>query len=106
MAKTKTTVQKTNKIKVVKPLYKVDLTNAETFDDVAIAFAMAKFEAKQPLDKRDLMAIIWEADVETAIELALLASTIIPAICQCKCEYKCKKQNIFKRFWNWLTRKK
>ena len=112
MAKTKTTVQKektaTKVTKTIKPLYTVDLTDVETIDEVGYAFAMAKFNAKQPLNEKDLEVIVWNAKVDAAIEMASLAATILstmvlPSCVNCTCQ---KKPNVFKRIWNWITRKK
>lgn len=111
MTKTKTTAQKekaTKKVvKTVKPLYTVDLTGAETIDDVNLAFAVAKIKANQPLNYSDIEAIRWDAQLEAAEAMASICAVMFPTICSYTCEYcKPKKVGFFKRMWNWITRKK
>lgn len=86
----------TNKIKniKVKPAYTVDLTKCEDAFDVLLAFAYTKQEAGYPLTTDELNAII--EDNSTTI-------FIREFVCDCECE---PKKPWYKRFWNWLTRKK
>ena len=76
--------------------YLVDLTNAQTAEDVYLSFALAKVDGNF-----------------TQNEVNALTDTITPKIyivyeneCKCDCcEKPVKKPNIFKRFWNWVTGK-
>jgi hypothetical protein len=109
----KTTTKKTTK-KTKKPAieyaFVVNLVDAETIQDVALAFAEAKFGAKIPLNKTDINAYVIKGKGDiiatfSAIYECLsetLPHLIVPA-CQCNCR---KKGNLFKRFWKWLTHKK
>lgn len=67
------------------PEFYVDLTNAKTTEEVANAFKMAKEAAGVVDDNKD-----WLIDASITI--------IIPS--------EEKKSPWYKRFWNWITRKK
>lgn len=70
--------------KTFAPEFYVDLTNAETTEDIAKAFKTAK-EAAGVISEND----DWLIDASITI--------IIP---------KQEKKPWYKRFWNWITRKK
>lgn len=107
----------------------INLENVCSAGDVYIAFAKAKCGI-EPLTREELinynLAISTNpktmdvlVDVITEIlmdDLTSAIDSIMNAKCECECECeKCneynvekpaKKPNIFKRFWNWITRKK
>lgn len=105
MKTTKTTKQTK---KTMKPKYTVNLTNVEYIDDVTLAFAVAKFDAKEPLSKADLEAFQLDAATETIIAVTDVLSSILPVLVNECAKHNCegKKKNIFVRFWNWLFGKK
>lgn len=87
----------------------VDLTNI-TLDDVYKAFAVAKFNTMRK-EQRDAIAAIsvdrFFAEMQRTIDNAL-ADIDVHYSCDKGCECKraeTKKPNVFKRFWNWITRK-
>jgi hypothetical protein len=87
-----------NKVKI-KPAYTVDLTDACTLEDVRTAFALAKHNANIPLTDDELKTI-----VQYTVDR-------VPTECFCNCnvefyEVKERKKPWYKRFWNWITRKK
>ena len=78
--------------------YVVDITNCTTAEDVALAFALAKHNADLPLSDNNLTAIVnYSID-----EFAKNIYTVISATA-CANE---SKEGMFKRFWNWISRKK
>lgn len=83
------------KIKEIKPSYIVDMDQIESLDEIAVAFALAKQEAKLPLDDEDVIAI-----AEFAASIARPDVRIYNVECVCK-----PRLPWYKRFWNWLTRK-
>ena len=105
--------------KKIEPKFIVDLTNANTIDDVYLAFALAKHNAGLPINDAELTTI-----VGTAVDLTIQAMTnnyiCLPKdagksievndgeklIFDSKGNVSVKKPNVFKRFWNWITRKK
>lgn len=109
----KTTTKKTTK-KTKKPAieyaFVVNLVDAETIQEVALAFAEAKFGAKIPLNKTDVNAYVNKGKDEAVATIdalcecfsAALPYLMVP-VCSCNCK---KKNNLFKRFWKWLTNKK
>lgn len=83
--------------KANKPAYTVDLTDANTITDAIVAFALAKHNANIPLTDDELKSI-----VQYAVDM-------VPTQCLCNVEvYEVtpKKKPWYKRFWNWITRKK
>ena len=90
-------MKKTNNTKkAFKPAYVVDITTCKTADDVLLAFAEAKQKAGLAINDDELNAIIAANSVIIIVETE---ST-------CVCHETAKKQNIFKRFWNWLRGRK
>lgn len=87
--------KKTTKNKV-KPAYKADITNCETVNDVKLAFALAKHNAKLSLTDDNLETII-NAVLDEFMEQ-------YPMVTVVNCECYCKKTPWYKRFWNWLTK--
>lgn len=95
----KKTTKKTN------PAFEVDLTLCTTPTEIYAAFGMAKQRAGLPMKNFEFQAI-----VSQLLDIKATAAEAFDNICnalnsiECKCEQK--KPNVFKRFWNWITRKK
>lgn len=73
----------------------VDLTNVVSPSDVYLAIAATKVDSVLTL-------------TEETVLTNRIAYDAAPIFCFCKCDCeacKAKKPNVFKRFWNWLTRK-
>ena len=111
-------MKKTNKkvTKTVKPAFIVDLTNVETPDELYAAFGLAKQDANLPMTDDELVAIV---NIAINTTLSVLQDTFkkLPykeynitngekLIFDENGNVKVKKANIFRRFWNWITRKK
>ena len=86
--------------KAAKPAYTVDLTDVQDAGDAYAAFGWAKINAY--LTNSEIDAVAEE-----------IAQSVAPKFFFCECTGECplckksaKKPNIFKRFWNWITRKK
>lgn len=79
--------------KKFKPLFTADVTACKDEREIVAAFAEAKVDAGLPITRR-------EYDTCMAIPRRAFYITVYT---DCKCK---KKPNVFKRFWNWLTRKK
>lgn len=94
------TVKHNSKMKKnkIKPAYIVDITSCETAHDVLYKFAEAKQKAGLALTDTELDAIVDENSTVIFVES-------IPVTVEC---YKCNKKKLpwYKRFWNWITRKK
>lgn len=118
--------------KKVDPTYTIDLTNVTNIEQFFVEKALAKYSAGIPLTKEDLTAIVqYVANIAnrcTAVYLideifedcngaVIENGKIIPIefektilkddeeiVVRNSCK-KIRKQNVFKRFWNWLTRK-
>lgn len=108
----KTETKKTKKS--TKPTCIVDLTNVETLTDVFAAFGIAKQKAGIPITEDELGAIIDKTIdlTEQAIseKIALNTKKVKiekdeKIIFDANGNYTIKKPNIFKRFWNWITKK-
>lgn len=114
---TKKVTKKT--VKEFKPAFVVDLTNAESMTDVYVAFGLAKQEAGLPISDTEFDAII-DKTVEISVrELTKMSKEAFSKathivnitgdeklVFDADGGFKVKKPNVFKRFWNWLTRKK
>ena len=83
--------KKTNK----KPAYVVDITNVNNVDDMRVAFALAKHNANMPLSDDELISIITYT-VDHTPEVRIYNVEY----------YEVIKKSWYKRFWNWITRKK
>lgn len=109
---TKKVTKKT--VKKVEPKFIVDLTDIDDPRDVWVRFGLAKQNAGLPMTKTEFEAIIDKvADIATELVYCkmILASTPIEIngddklVFDSKGKFHVKKPNIFKRFWNWITRK-
>lgn len=102
--------------KTVKPAFIVDLTNVETPTELYAAFGLAKQDANLPMTDDELVAIV---NIAVGTTLAALQDAFnkLPfqkfditngekLVFDEKGNVKVKKPNIFRRFWNWITRKK
>lgn len=105
----KTTKNTKKTIKSIKPAFTVDITNCETDIDVIIEIAIAKVDAGIAITREELETIIFN-EVELAleeyvedIENEIVVLTDVIEMQEAK--NNTKKPNIFKRFWNWITRK-
>lgn len=101
-------------VKKVEPKFIVDLTTVENPMDIYVKFGLAKQNAGLPMTKAEFEAIVDKvADLTSEIIYCkmLLASTPIEIngddklVFDSKGKFQVKKPNIFKRFWNWITRK-
>lgn len=109
----KTETKKTKK--AVKPQFIVDLTNIENPTELYAAFGLAKQSANLPITDAELDAIL---GVTTILAMKLMADSMIQnskaieitgdekLVFDVNGKYTIKKPNIFRRFWNWITRKK
>ena len=121
-------MKKTNKNtskKAFKPAYVVDLTGVQSKEEATLRFALCKYENKiDNFSASDIQALSdYIAALSTVIAVGELINDDHIWIIGCgsvyvtpsvdgtivKTEVKLKpmkKPNIFKRFWNWITRKK
>lgn len=97
-------------MKKFKPSYIVDMTKCEDTLDMIVAIAYAKIDANVAItrDELDAVIILNAYDLKDYIEATAdkFSEMIINTLNKCveKKEPK-KKPNIFKRFWNWMTKK-
>lgn len=97
-------------MKKFKPSYIVDITKCEDTLDMIVAIAYAKIDANVAItrDELDAVIILNAYDLKDYIEATAdkFSEMIINTLNKCaeKKESK-KKPNIFKRFWNWMTKK-
>lgn len=97
-------------MKKFKPSYIVDITKCEDTLDMIVAIAYAKIDANVAItrDELDAVIILNAHDLKDYIETTAdkFSEMIINTLNKCveKKEPK-KKPNIFKRFWNWMTKK-
>ena len=97
-------------MKKFKPSYIVDITKCEDTLDMIVAIAYAKIDANVAItrDELDAVIILNAYDFKDYIETTAdkFSEMIINTLNKCveKKEPK-KKPNIFKRFWNWMTKK-
>ena len=97
-------------MKKFKPAYVVDITDCNDERDVIVEFAKAKVSAGLPITKTEYSASVLATaqKVIDAVAIAtkaatVFAETILNSVKNTEAE---KKPNVFKRFWNWITRKK
>lgn len=92
---------KTKKSASKQPAFKVDLRFCNTPEEIYASFGFAKQRAGLPMTNREFSAIIWILlDTRQAIQ------DFVSTISDCMlCTVEEKKPNVFKRFWNWITRK-
>ena len=91
-----------------KYLFIVDLTECEDSVDVFTSIADAKVLAGVAINIPEYMAII-ESTIEHTVYATSIAESIVNTVIGAlnkNTEKTEKKDNIFKRFWNWLTNKK
>ena len=109
--KTKSVKKSTSK----KPEYFVDLTDVKTPNDVYVEFALAKQKAGKPLTDAELNTIVGYKIYKT-VSAVKEAISELPykevniegdekLVLDAKGNISVKKPNIFRRFWNWITRK-
>lgn len=79
--------------KKFKPMFTADITACNDEKEIVTAFAEAKVDAGLPITRNEYDTCMSNAQP--------IYKAVINV--QCACE---KKPNVFKRFWNWLTRKK
>lgn len=97
-------------MKKFKPSYIIDITKCEDALDMIVAIAYAKVDANVAItrDELDAVIILNAYDLKDYIETTAdkFSEMIINTLNKCaeKKELK-KKPNIFKRFWNWMTKK-
>lgn len=125
MKSTKSNTSKKYTKKSFKPVYTVDLTNVTNEQEAALRFALSKYNANVSdfvlaQDIYALKAYIRNLSLVLAINemvkgnriyilghgVSYMTEPINSDITDFKVELKTKKPNIFKRFWNWITRKK
>lgn len=88
-----------------KYLFIVDLTECEDGVDVFTSIADAKVLAGVAINISEYMAII-ESTIEHTVYATSIAESIVNTVIGALNKKTEKKDNIFKRFWNWLTNKK
>ena len=97
-------------MKKFKPSYIVDITKCEDTLDMIVAIAYAKIDANVAItrDELDAVIVLSAYDLKNFVEATAdkFSEMIINTLNKCveKKEPK-KKPNIFKRFWNWMTKK-
>ena len=102
----KKVVKKTKKS--IKPAYVVDITGCETAADMKLAFIFAKAENKVPVSTEEIK-FVQQLAVENTLDFGNLANQAVDAFCDvCDIIEKAlePKKPWYKRFWNWITRKK
>lgn len=90
--------------KNIKPAYIVDATKVKNAADMVVALKVGKLNANVPLtanETKDLVNIM----VDSAEKRARNGNIRLFVVSACGNAVKVKKPNIFKRFWNWITRK-
>lgn len=78
------------------PVYTVDITKCNNIRDIIAKFAEAKVKANLPITETEYLASVY-----SAMDAVNRLTVVINAALAPK-----KKTNVFKRFWNWITRKK
>lgn len=97
-------------MKKFKPSYIVDITKCEDALDMIVAIAYAKVDANVAItrDELDAVIILSAYDLKDYVnEMAdKYSEMIINTLNKCVDNKEPKKKpNIFKRFWNWMTKK-
>ena len=97
-------------MKKFKPSYIIDITKCEDTLDMIVAIVYAKVDANVAItrDELDAMMFLTAYNLKNYIDEVAdkYSEMIIDTLNKCveKKEPK-KKPNIFKRFWNWMTKK-
>lgn len=96
------TAKKNNK----KPVFVISINDTDTVEDILATVAYAKAKNGVALDKAEFNTLV-KTIAECIFDIfdSVLESTITMLEAECETPVKEKKPNIFKRFWNWLTRK-
>lgn len=96
------TAKKNNK----KPVFVISINDTDTVEDILATVAYAKAKNGVALDKAEFNTLV-KTIAECIFDIfdSVLESTIAMLEAECEPPVKEKKPNIFKRFWNWLTRK-
>lgn len=85
--------------------FEVNLVWCTTPSDIYAAFGLAKQQAGLPMTNTEFSTIVFKI-----IDAKTLMKELICSVCELfqpiEFKYEQKKPNIFKRFWNWITRKK
>lgn len=111
-----TKIEKSKKVtKTPKPLFTVDMVDCGTVQELYAQFGFAKQRAGLAINNQELQAIMYISGLVAmdAIVDNLLSTPKIPItvkdgeklVFDSKGNYKVKKANIFRRFWNWVTGK-
>lgn len=79
------------------PVYTVDITDCTNVRDIIARFAEAKVKAGLTISEMEYGASIWSALSKHSRPIFIKAYYEMP---------RNLRPNIFKRFWNWITRKK
>lgn len=97
-------------MKKFKPSYIVDITKCEDTLDMIVAIVYAKVDANVAItrDELDAMMFLTAYNLKNYIDEAAdkYSEMIINTLNKCvENKEPKKKPNIFKRFWNWMTKK-
>lgn len=97
-------------MKKFKPSYIVDITKCEDTLDMIVAIAYAKTDANVAITRDELDAVIilnaYDLKDYTETTADKFSEMIINTLNKCVENKESKKKpNIFKRFWNWMTKK-
>lgn len=93
--------------KKFKPVYIVDVTDCTNDRSIVVAFVEAKVNAGLPITEDELYSVVCDHVDEVLTYAVDLAAQTIPTKIELVNIHKAeKKPNVFKRFWNWITRKK
>jgi hypothetical protein len=124
MKNIKNNTNNTRTKKVVKPAYVVNLVGATGEWDTTLRFALCKYENNiDDFTTGDVCAIM---DYIKTLSMVCALNTLINSrrvyvlgcgscfttdelngtVTECRVAVRQKKPSIFKRFWNWITRKK
>lgn len=95
--------------KALKPKYIADLTKVQTHEDIYLSVVRAKVNRGIKITPYEFNAVISNA-IDQAVMLTfqtLMCSAFIGGLERAiySTIAKINKPNIFKRFWNWVTRK-
>ena len=97
-------------MKKFKPSYIIDITKCEDTLDMIVAIVYAKVDANVAItrDELDAMMFLTAYNLKNYIDEVAdkYSEMIIDTLNKCvENKEPKKKPNIFKRFWNWMTKK-
>lgn len=97
-------------MKKFKPSYIIDITKCEDTLDMIVAIVYAKVDANVAItrDELDAMMFLTAYNLKNYIDETAdkYSEMIIDTLNKCvENKEPKKKPNIFKRFWNWMTKK-